>query len=645
MPVRRYSAPVPKTSAAAKQEPSSPKEGGHCRYSSEELGRAEVNDLYCTAKVATPTPKKQAYTFETSEHQKQVYESIKNVKPIPQLREPKTVKMYREVSVKDSLHKIIEQHDIIMVAGAFFGDEGKGKTVDAVARHPKCTCVARVNSGENAGHTVIHEDGTKLVFNLAPSGLLSADKRNFVGPECVMDPISFMKKEISQLEKVKIPYHDRLFIGNVFIVTPYHKLQDMLTSPPNSSTLMGMSPVHASKVTKRAIRMDHLFNDEDQLRERFSRDMQSYFGILKLQGLSDEDVLQRCHEANKDGVKRVPDHVLDFVTAPNKLDYLVELYQTGVVNNPAFPHRCDVIRELRDALEKGEKLLLEGPQSFWLSNARETFWGSTTSADTSAAGLLAASQVNFQNFRAVVINVHKTPGSSRVGLGACPSGYVPQDFFSSKGIQTLRDLPDECCTDFDAIQKKYFSEAFVNGNGIAKPIEYTDATGTYNIGVAMAIASSKHHDECGAVTKKPRVCGFFDCVLHFEVNHSQGPYLTISAVDRGDEYDKLGITIAYVYHHPENKTVSVNGHVYKNGDIIHAGDPVPGENALFHCYPIVKLINGWKSSPISASKRKFKDPLPRGVCEVLSTIEHFTRAKVISIGNGPNCSDIIYLRH
>lgn len=596
---------------------------------------------------ATPAPKHR-YTFCTSDDQEDLFDEIKDLEPIPQLLEPTVVSSYEVVPVEESLYKLIDDHDIVIVAGSFFGDEGKGKTVDAVAKHPNCTCIARVNSGENAGHTVIDKNGNRLVFNLAPSGLLSNDKRNFIGPECVMDPISFMEKEMSQLVKASIPYHDRLFIGNVYIVTPYHKLLDLLTSAPNSSTLMGMSPVHASKVTKRAIRLDHLFNDDEVLRDRFNHDLRTYFSLLKLTGLSDADVLERCMEANNDGVQRVPRHVLDFVCAKDKVSYLVKLYNDGVVNNPNFPPRCDVIHELRVALERGEKLLLEGPQSYWLSNAREKFWSSTTSADTSAAGLLAASQMNSQRFRTVVINVHKTPASSRVGIGACPSSYVPQDYFSSQDIRTLKDLPEGCCVDFDAIQKKFFLEAFTGEgrkhNGLAEPIEYIDATGTYNIGVAMAISSAIHHGEAGAVTKKPRVCGFFDCVLHHEVNGSQGPYLTISALDRGDDYDKVGLTIAYLYYNPDNKSFDINGYVYRNGDIIHAGSPVPGEVALHHCIPIVKLVDGWKSTPIAASKRKAGEPLPHNVCVFLSAVEHFTKCKVISIGNGPNGDDVIYFR-
>lgn len=136
----------------------------------------------------------------------------------------------------------------------------------------------------------------------------------------------------------------------------------------------------------------------------------------------------------------------------------------------------------------------------------------------------------------------------------------------------------------------------------------------------MAVGSAIYHGECGAVTKKPRVCGLFDCVLHYEVNSVQGPYLTISALDRGDDYDKVGITIAYVYFDPSGTTTNLNGKVYKNGDIIKAGDPVPGEAALRYCHPIVKLIDGWRETPISSTQRSKFAPLPRGVCEFINTV-------------------------
>ncbi|RNF06265.1 putative adenylosuccinate synthetase [Trypanosoma rangeli] len=588
------------------------------------------------------------HTYRTNSAQRAVYDYLKKLKPIPELAEPKSIGIYEEASMETVLYPLIEKHQVIMVAGAFFGDEGKGKTVDAVARHPACTCIARVNSGENAGHTVYDDAGRRFVFNLAPSGLLSENKRNYVGPECVMDPISFMEKEVGQLIEANVPYKDRLFIGNVNVVTPYHKLLDVLASAPNSSTLKGMAPAHASKVTKRGIRLDHIFNDPAVLSARLAKDMDTYFGFLKVKALSDADVVQRCEEENSDGVMRVPSHVMEFARAEDKVGYLVKLYMDRVKNNKEFPLRCDVAHELRSALERGEKIMLEGPQSYWLSNAHEKFWESTTSADTTAAGLLATAQFNFQRYRSVVINVHKAPASSRVGIGANPSSFISQDFFSAQGVKTLHDLPENMCVDFDGIQKLFFTKAFhlesKEYNGIWEPLEFEDSSGKYNIGVAMAIASSRHHEECGAVTKKPRVCGLFDCVLHFEVNAVQGPYLSISALDRGDDYEKIGVTIAYVYYNKDNHVLNLNGREYKNGDIIKAGEAVPSEAVLYYCHPIVKLVNGWRQTPIAASKRKVGEPLPRGVCEFIATVEHFTKAKVISVGNGPRGSDIIYLK-
>lgn len=117
----------------------------------------------------------------------------------------------------------------------------------------------------------------------------------------------------------------------MFIVTPYHKLLDLLGSATNASTLKGISPVHASKATKRGIRLDHIFNDEQILRERLSKDMQTYFGLLSVLKLSDLDVVKRCIHENSDGVSRVPNYVIDFARAKDKVQFLVDLYRTHVL--------------------------------------------------------------------------------------------------------------------------------------------------------------------------------------------------------------------------------------------------------------------------------------------------------------------------
>ena len=100
------------------------------------------------------------------------YAIVKNLERIEELDYHPTAR-YLEASKEAVLHPLIDASKCILVPGAFFGDEGKGKTVDAIARHPGVKVVARVNSGENAGHTVIGENGVKYDFHLCPSGLLT----------------------------------------------------------------------------------------------------------------------------------------------------------------------------------------------------------------------------------------------------------------------------------------------------------------------------------------------------------------------------------------------------------------------------------------------------------------------------------------
>ena len=132
------------------------------------------------------------------------WEVMERVPPIPELEYTPTG-VYTEASEDEVLWPLIEESQCLLVPGAYFGDEGKGKTVDAIARHPAVQVVARVNSGENAGHTVIGENGVKYDFHLCPSGLLTPGKVNVIGPECVMDPVSFMTREVKQLIDTKVP--------------------------------------------------------------------------------------------------------------------------------------------------------------------------------------------------------------------------------------------------------------------------------------------------------------------------------------------------------------------------------------------------------------------------------------------------------
>jgi adenylosuccinate synthase len=153
-----------------------------------------------------------------------------------------------------------------------------------------------------------------------------------------------------------VPYLDRLFVGNVHLVCPHHKLLDLIGSwaAPNLSTLQGMGPVHASKAMRRGLRLDHLFNGRDGpggSRARLERDLGTYFGALKELNITEEELLTKAR-ANE----RVQEHVLGFIAARDKEVYVLDLYDEWVVRNPHFPPRDDVSFRLREVVAGGGKV-------------------------------------------------------------------------------------------------------------------------------------------------------------------------------------------------------------------------------------------------------------------------------------------------
>jgi adenylosuccinate synthase len=144
-----------------------------------------------------------------------------------------------------------------------------------------------------------------------------------IGPECVMDPVSFMKREITQLVKTNVDYKERLFIGNVHLVCPHHKLLDLMGSwnAPNKSTLQGMGPVHASKARRRGLRLDHLFNFRADAKKQLEEDLVEYFGMVKVLGISEEELLKKAVLNTK-----IQEHVLGFISAKDKVDYVLDLF-------------------------------------------------------------------------------------------------------------------------------------------------------------------------------------------------------------------------------------------------------------------------------------------------------------------------------
>ncbi|MBU0469862.1 MAG: adenylosuccinate synthetase [Nanoarchaeota archaeon] len=579
----------------------------------------------------------------------QSWKAIKDISKIPEL-DMEFDGHYSIASTQKALEDIIEDAQIIVVAGAYFGDEAKGKVTDAISSLEKVKAVARVNSGANAGHTVYHNN-TKLVFHVLPSAV-TGDKACFVGPELVVDPVSLMDNEVQQLIDNNVSY-DHLAVGNFYITTPYHRIMDLMKSVHNSSTGVGIAPTHASKMWKTTPRLDDLFNSESHQRKVFEKDLGHYLGFMAERNLNEEKILEQLMKLrlNEKTKRKVPNHLLQFVLARDKPTFLTRLYQDFVVNNKSFPRLTDVEHELTKILEAGHLVVLEGSQGYFLSNGVQQFHRYGTSPDTHASGILAASNLNTTKYKSTTINVNKFPASSRVGIGNIPGSYTDQDRFSSEGIDDFSQLED-ACLDFNNIQKLYFES--VVSNGILQPIIYSDSTGRYLICEAMAIASSRQFGEKGATTNKPRVTGLFDCVLESLVAKAQGPNLVISALDRGDNCDYVGLTVGYVVHLPEDQGlrsdeqgfyIFSNGRKYRSGDIIKPGDSIPGNKVLENCHSITKVMPGWKDTPISAEVYHGKegDFLPQNVANLVQAVEHYTGFKARAIGNGVNSKDLIFL--
>merc|ERR1712118_519460 len=107
--------------------------------------------------------------------------------------------------------------------------------------------------------------------------------------------------------------------------------------------------------------MDHLFNDRADAKRRLELDINDYWGTLKHLGINESQLYKVASKHTK-----IPKYVADFILAKDKAQYVLDLYDKEVVNNTDFPPRADVSHMLRTELAKGGKVLLEGPQSYWL---------------------------------------------------------------------------------------------------------------------------------------------------------------------------------------------------------------------------------------------------------------------------------------
>lgn len=164
----------------------------------------------------------------------------------------------------------------LIVVGAQWGDEGKGKIVDLLTPH--FDLVARYQGGHNAGHTVLI-NGKKYVLHLIPSGILHPNTICVIGNGVVVDLIA-LKREILELQVAGISCKDRLFISNrAHVILDYHRLVEQADEERRGSerigtTNRGIGPAYEDKMGRRGVRICDLLDRDvltHMMRENFKQ--------------------------------------------------------------------------------------------------------------------------------------------------------------------------------------------------------------------------------------------------------------------------------------------------------------------------------------------------------------------------------------
>ncbi|HEY8468693.1 MAG TPA: adenylosuccinate synthase [Longimicrobiales bacterium] len=318
----------------------------------------------------------------------------------------------------------------LVVVGAQWGDEGKGKIVDVLA--PEVDIVARYQGGANAGHTV-RVGGEQFILHQIPSGILHPGTRCLLGNGVVLDVEQFFH-ELDALHARGVDTEGRVGVsGRAHLLLEYHKRLDLAGERLRGAarigtTGKGIGPAYEDKIARRGIRVADLRRDDagEMVRAAVARANEA----LRAAGAEPLD----------------PDRIADDVLA---------------VRDRLVPLITDTGKEISRALGEGRRVLLEGAQGALLDVDHGTY-PFVTSSTTTAAGAATGVGIGPTSIDAVlgVVKAYTT----RVG-----GGPLPTELDSEIGDR-LRELGGEYgattgrprrCGWFDAVVLRY--AARVNG--------------------------------------------------------------------------------------------------------------------------------------------------------------------------------------
>jgi adenylosuccinate synthase len=282
---------------------------------------------------------------------------------------------------------------VVIVVGAQWGDEGKGKVVDLFTE--RADVVVRYGGGANAGHTLVI-DGQKLVTHLVPSGVCHPGKSCVLGDGMVIDPHTLLE-ELAQCQARGLLMRNELLVGlGAHVILPYHKLLDGLREDRGAkqgraigTTRRGIGPAYEAKAARKGVRVRDLFR-ADRLRALVAANLDEMMPLIAhLGGKPPTDT-------------EVATWIADALAAGERLR----------------PHTGDAGRHVARAIAEGRHVLFEGAQGCLLDLDHGTY-PYVTSSSTIAAGACQSAGIGPTHIDAVV-GITKAY-ATRVGEGPFPT--------------------------------------------------------------------------------------------------------------------------------------------------------------------------------------------------------------------------------
>jgi len=277
----------------------------------------------------------------------------------------------------------------VVILGAQWGDEGKGKIVDLLTE--RVGAVVRFQGGHNAGHTLII-GGKKTVLHLIPSGIMRDDVLCLIGNGVVLSPAA-LRKEVGELESKGVEVRSRLKISPATpLIMPYHIALDQAREKASGAkaigtTGRGIGPAYEDKVARRGVRVADL-NYPDELADKLRTVLDYHnFVLTKYLGVEAIDYQKTLDEALEFGAY-------------------------------VKPMKTDVAGLLHEMRRDGKRILFEGAQGSLLDIDHGTY-PYVTSSNTTTGGALAGTGVGPESID-YVLGITKAY-ATRVGGGPFPT--------------------------------------------------------------------------------------------------------------------------------------------------------------------------------------------------------------------------------